>query len=92
MSKYTWKDIVKINGITYAEEFEITGAVDFLYEVGVYVYQIDEFLESVAEKYGVDVDEVETYMMDGIEFDPSTMPFGAEDCGCYIDGVAEWLL
>ena len=84
--KYTWKDIVLINGKCYAEEFEISGLMD-----GDDVYQIDSFLEAVAEKYGVDVDDVQTYMMNDIHFDPKNLPWGAAECGCYIGGKAEWL-
>lgn len=87
---YTWKDIVDINGVCYAEEFPISGETDGT-EDDVY-YRLDDFYESVAKKYGVDTDDIETYMMDGIEFDPRVLPWGAEDCGCYIDGVAEWLI
>lgn len=87
---YTWKDIVDINGVCYAEEFPISGEKDGD-EDDVY-YQLDDFYEAVAKKYGVDTDDIETYMMDGIEFDPRVLPWGAEDCGCYIDGVAEWLI
>jgi hypothetical protein len=86
-NKYTWKDIVKVNGIISAEEFEISGEMD-----DEDIYQIDDFFESVAKKYGVDGGEIETYMMDDIEFNPEDLPFGAEDCGCYINGKAEWLL
>lgn len=86
-NKYTWKDVVKVNGKISTEEFEISGVMD-----DEDVYQIDDFLEAVAQKYGVDVDDVETYMMDDIEFNSEELPFGAEDCGCYINGVAEWLL
>lgn len=86
-NKYAWKDIVKVNGIISAEEFEISGEMD-----GEDIYQIDDFIESVAEKYGVDTDDVETYMMDDIKFNAKELPFGAEDCGCYINGIAEWLI
>lgn len=86
-NKYTWKDIVKVNGKITTEEFEISGVMD-----DEDVYQIDDFLEAVAQKYGVDVDNVETYMMDDIEFNPEELPYGAEECGCYINDVAEWLL
>lgn len=85
--KFTWKDIVKVNGKISAEEFEISGEMD-----DVDIYQIDDFFEAVAEKYGVDTGDIETYMMDNIDFNPEELPFGAEDCGCYINGVAEWLL
>lgn len=83
---YTWKDVVLVHGEYYAEEFEISGLMD-----GDDVYQIDDFLEAVADKYGVDVDDIQTYMMDDIYFDPSELPWGAAECGCYIDGEAEWL-
>lgn len=86
MNVYTWKDIVKVNGKISAEEFEISGVMD-----DENTYQIDDFLESVANKYRVDVDDIKTYMMDDIEFNPQELPFGAEDCGCYINGKAEWL-
>ena len=29
---------------------------------------------------------------DNISFDPQKMPYGAEDCGCYIDGEPEWCI
>ena len=85
--EYTWKDIVKINGKCYAEEFEISGEMD-----GEDAYCIDDFLEAVARKYNVDVGDIETYMMDDIHFNPKDFPYGAESCGCYIDGIPEWVL
>lgn len=88
-NRHTWKDIVNINGVCYAEELPISGEKDGD-EDDVY-YQLDDFYEAVAKKYSVDVDDIKTYMMDDIEFDPRMLPWGAEDCGCYIDGVAEWL-
>ena len=84
--EYVWKDIVRIKGKDTAEVFPISGIMDDDTH-----YQIDDFLEAVADKYDVDTDDIETYMMDAIAFDPATVAFGAEDCGCYIDGVAEWL-
>jgi len=83
--EYAWKDVVRVNGKDTAEVFPISGEMD-----DVDIYKIDDFLEAVAAKYGVDKDDIKTYMMDDIEFDPETVEFGAEDCGCYIDGVAEW--
>ena len=85
--KYIWKDIMKIDDTIYAEEFEISGKLD-----GPDNYQIDNFLNAVADKYGVDTDRVKTYMVDNIKFDSKNLPFGAEECGCYINGVPEWLL
>ena len=86
-NKYMWKDIVKVNGKIYPEEFEISGEMD-----DENTYCIGDFLDAVSQKYGVDTDDVETYMMDDIEFNPKELPFGAEECGCYINGVAEWLI
>ena len=84
-TKYTWIDIVKINGQIYCEEFPISGKMD-----GPDTYCIGDFMKAVAEKHNCDTDDIQTYMIDNIEFDPSGLPFGAEACGCYIDGIAEW--
>ena len=86
MTKYTWKDIVKIDDMISTEEFPISGEMD-----GSDYYDISDFLYAVANKYQVDVGDVKTYMMDDIVFNPELLLFGAEECGCYIDGVAEWL-
>ncbi len=83
--RYTWKDIVCINGVFYAEEFEISGKMDDKTH-----YDISDFFSAVAKKYGVDVDDVQTYMMDNIDFNPQQMPYGAEACGCYVNGKPEW--
>lgn len=88
MDKYTWKDIVEVNGKFYAEEFEISGETD---AAGT-CYMIDDFIQAVADKYEVDYDDVKTYMLDDISFDPDKMRFGAEECGCYINDVAEWMI
>ena len=87
INNYTWKDIVRINGEIYAEEFKISGVMD-----GESVYQIDDFIEAVAQKYGVTTDDIEIYTIDNIEFNPKDLPYGAEECGCYINGMAEWML
>lgn len=84
---HEWWDVVEINGKHYCEVFEISGKLD-----GPDNFQIDEFLQSVAWKHGVDVDDIKTYMMDNIEFNPEGMKFGAECCGCWIDGVPEWCI
>lgn len=87
--KYTWKDIVKIGDKTYCEEFPISGEMDGDDQY----YCINDFMYAVAEKHGVDVDDVSTYMMNSDEeFEVEGLEFGAEACGCYIDGVAEWLI
>jgi len=85
ITEYTWRDIVSVNGIISAEEFPISGEMDKEY------YQIDDFLDVVAKKYGVEPDEVKTYMMDGIDFNPKELPFGAEACGCYKNGELQFL-
>lgn len=82
---YTWKDIVKIGDAIYVEEFPISGEMD-----GEDIYQIDDFLSAVSDKYNVDIDKIETYMMDHIEFDPKTIGVDPADCGCYINGIPEW--
>ena len=87
-TKFTWKDIVLINSNTYAEEFPISGRIDVI--DGEDIYQIDDFIDAVAKKHGVNSEDVETYMMDGINFNPEGLPFGIEECGCYINGVPEW--
>ena len=87
--KYTWKDIVMIGNDVFCEEFPISGEMDG--ENNTH-YHIDEFLQAVAEKHKVDVDDVKTYMMDNIEFNPKDMSYGAETCGCYINGIAEWAI
>ena len=85
--KYTWKDIVKISKNYFAEEHEISGEME-----DSATYHIDDFMYAVAAKYEVSVDDIQTYMLDNIEFDPAGLPWGTEECGCYINGVAEWLI
>lgn len=88
MQKFIWKDIVNINGKISAEEFPISGEM----ELNETCYRIDDFLDAVAKKYQVDSDEIKTYMMDDIDFNPQNLPFGAEDCGCYINNIPEWMI
>lgn len=85
VSNYVWYDIVSVNGKIAAEKFPISGEMDAEF------YQIDDFLKAVAKKYGVGPDEVKTYMMDGIDFDPKELPFGAEACGCYKNGELQFM-
>ena len=85
VSNYVWYDIVSVNGKITAEKFPISGETDAEF------YQIDDFLEAVAKKYGVGLDEVKTYMMDGIDFDSKELLFGAEACGCYKNGELQFL-
>lgn len=82
--KFIWKDIVEIRGEYHYEEFPISGLMD-----DELTYQIDDFLDSVGRKYNVYPGNIKTYMMDGIDFGPKKLSFGAESCGCYINGVPE---
>lgn len=84
-AEYTWRDIVSVNGKITAEMFPVSGEMDDEF------YRIDDFLEAVAKKYGVETDSVKTYMMDGIDFDPKELPFGAEACGCYKNGELQFM-
>ena len=83
---YEWRDVVEINGKHYCECFPISGEMDDD------AFQLDDFFEAVAEKHGVDIDDIKTYMMDDIHFNPKELEFGAEACGCYINGVPEWCI
>ena len=87
LHKYVWKDIVYVNNKFYSEAFEISGEMD-----DKNTYRIDEFLEAVALKYKVDTSDVKTYMMDNIDFDTKGLMWGAAECGCYIDGKAEFVV
>lgn len=84
---FEWCDVVEINGKHYVEKFEISGKMDDDTH-----YQIDDFLEQVARKHNVNTDDIKTYMMDNVEFHSQSFGLGAEDCGCYIDGVPEWCI
>lgn len=92
-TKYTWKDLVCIDGKVYAEEHPISGEREG--EDDEY-WDIDEFLEAVSSKYHCPIENIKTYMMDGPYFagtiDMSQLAFGAESCGAYINGVAEWAI
>ena len=89
--KYTWKDIVRIDDKLYCEEFPISGEMD-----GPDIYCIGDFMKAVAEKHNCDTDDIETYMLGMTDISGeiigSGLEFGAESCGCYIDGVAEWMI
>lgn len=71
-----WRDIVLINGQCYAECFPISGEMDDDCH-----YWLDDFYTAVAQKHGVEVDDIQTYVIDKIKFDPAQMPWGAEKCG-----------
>lgn len=87
MDRYTWKDIVIIGDIVSPEEHEIEGIRD---DDNNYI--LDDFYTAVADKFGVDEDEIETLMIDDVNIDIKDLPYGLEACGCYINGVAEWTL
>lgn len=81
---HIWADIVKVNGKYNAEIFPISGEMDDESH-----YRIDDFIDAVANKYGVNADDVQTYVMDNIDFDPSALPFGAEYCGHHLFSIYE---
>lgn len=82
-TEYTWKDIVKIGEEIYFVKAKISGEMD-----SPDIYRIDDFIETVAEKYGVDTDDVHLWTMEHFDIPVATVT----DCGCYINGVPEWLL
>lgn len=84
---YIWVDIVKVGDIVAPAIHSISGLKDDDMH-----YQIDDFIEAVAKEYNVDTDQIKTYMMDNIDFDPSSVSIDVAQCGCYIDGVPEWLV
>lgn len=90
--KYTWRDLVCINGEVFAEEHPISGKTDG--EGESKYWDIDDFLDAVAAEHSCNTDDITTYMMDGENFAPSVdmskLKFGAESCGAYINGRAEW--
>ena len=85
VSEFVWCDIVSIHGKVFAEKFPISGEMDDEH------YQIDAFLDAVSKKYGIEPENVKTYMMDNIHFAPKELPFGAEACGCYKNGELQYL-
>ena len=85
VSEFVWCDIVSIHGKVFAERFPISGEMDDEH------YQIDAFLDAVSKKYGIEPENVKTYMMDNIHFAPKELPFGAEACGCYKNGELQYL-
>ncbi|MFR5030377.1 MAG: hypothetical protein ACLUCI_03410 [Blautia hansenii] len=85
VSEYMWHDIVSVNGKISAEKFPISGKMDDD------CYQIDDFLEAVAKKYGADQSDIKTYMMKNLNFETKELLFGAEACGCYKNGKLQVL-
>lgn len=81
---HVWADIVKVNDKYHAEIFPISGEMDDESH-----YRIDDFIDAVADKYGVNADDIQTYVMDNIDFDPSALPFGAEYCGHHLFFICE---
>lgn len=57
------------------------------------VADCSEFFKAVEEKHGTS--KFKTYMFDGEDFAPdydvSKLPYGAESCGLYINGVLSYL-
>jgi len=82
---FEWADIIKLpDGQIVAERHPISGIMD-----ADGIYQIDDFYCAVAAKYGIDSDDIKTYMMDNIDFNPKETSWGAAECGCYVDGIPE---
>ena len=92
--KFTWNDMVEIDGKHYEEEFPISGLMD-----DENTYQIDEFINAVALKHNVYPENIKTYIMDGFKLcgkdfgfidsdDIDYAPHRAE-YGCYINGTPE---
>ena len=82
VKNYTWKDIVKVGDKVFCEEFPISGE---LFDKDT--YKIGDFVKAVAEKHGVEPEEVDTYMLGADisgEIYDSGLIFGPEECGCYI--------
>lgn len=84
MPTFTWKDIIKVRDEIHAVEYPISGEKD-----NEDCYTCDDFFDAVANEFDINPEDIETYLFDDIDFDPRGLPFGAEACGCYIDGVAE---
>lgn len=86
--KYVWKDIVKINDTLTVEEFPISGEME-----DTATYLIDDFIKSVAAKYGVNESDVTTHMLNHFEVgEDAGLAITTEECGCYINGTPEWEL
>lgn len=85
--RYSWKDFVKIGDDIYFEESFISGKQD-----SVDVYQIDEFIEFVAKKYDVDVDNIHLWTMEHFEMPVEILKHNISECGLYINGIPEWII
>lgn len=87
---YTWKDIVRFtrNGQTMycCDEFPISG------KKSDNKYIINDFIKAVSEKYNIESQTIETYMMNRFDVSPviDSLSFSPCDCGCYLNGIAEW--
>lgn len=95
--KFEWKDIVKFKKdgkVVYSfEESEISGEMD-----DPNTYRIDEFIDFVADKYGVNSDDISVWSIDHFNFDnilldeKLTLMLKTYSCGCYINETPEWML
>ena len=101
--KVVWKDLVCINGEVFAEEHQIDNDVDIDPDDKQPIFRLDRFFEAVAAKYNCNTDDIRLWTMEGEsfaedanlpdDFYQTQVPFGAESCGAYIDGIpAEDLL
>ena len=63
MSKYTWKDIIKVNGEIHAVEYPISGETISM-DDGDFAYDCNDFFEAVANDYNIHQSEVQTYLFE----------------------------
>lgn len=63
---YIWKDLVLVNGVVTREVFEIGEDYSTSYWIG-------DFLKFVANKYGVEPDDVKSYALHTHTFDPRAL-------------------
>lgn len=88
--KYTWKDLVYIQGQgVFSEEHSISGEHDD------FSYEIDDFIEASALLHRCPEEDIRLWSMDGdnfapIDIDTSSLSYGAESCGLYVNGIPEW--
>lgn len=88
--KYTWKDLVYIQGQgVFSEEHSISGEHDD------FSYEIDDFIEASALLHRCSEKDIKLWSIDGDDFAPSNvdtsmLPYGAESCGLYVNGIPEW--
>lgn len=85
MNKYYWKDIVKIKDFISSECFQISGKFDIVN--GKKFYQLDDFYNSLMEKYNCEYDDIELWTDTHFSFTENSniLKFDLFDCGVYIE-------